>query len=145
MVLLILLLATIVMPVNYRAGTDYGHAHTIFHGLIDAVAGHHHHYDEPLNETPAKPASPFVSAAILLSVHGDRRVESLGFDPANQETDTPKLLRASMPITALASIQALGQLVAALLAETLASPLWSQTLRLVQRAVVVESPPLRRE
>ncbi|MDQ3443710.1 MAG: hypothetical protein M3490_08905 [Chloroflexota bacterium] len=43
MVLLILLLATIVMPVNYRAGTDYGHAHTIFHGLIDAVAGHHHH------------------------------------------------------------------------------------------------------
>ncbi len=142
-VLLTLLLATIVMPVNYRAGTDQAHAHTIFQGLIDAVVGHHHHHDEPVGNVLPEPSSPFAPAAIPLSIHEDGHVEPLSLDSAIQETDAPELLGLSMPITSFASIQALGQLVAALLTGASARPQWGQTPHLLNRAVGVEVPPPR--
>ncbi len=48
MVLVFAAVLTILMPVNYRAGADHVHAHTVFQTWIDAATGrshHHHEYD----------------------------------------------------------------------------------------------------
>lgn len=147
-VLLTLLLATIVMPVDYRAGADVEHPHTIFQGVIDAITGHHHHHhEEPdgargITRVTAT-TSAFVPVGVPLSIVAEPPLQSLHVEAVSQDTDAPELLGASMPITFLASIQALGQLVAALLAGTIARPLWSQAPRLLNRAVGVEIPPPR--
>ncbi|MDQ3654072.1 MAG: hypothetical protein M3457_03185 [Chloroflexota bacterium] len=147
-VLLTLLLATIVMPVNYRAGAEVEHPHTIFQGVIDAITGHHqHHHEEPDNAgrvlSPGATLTPFVPVGVPLSILADSLVQPLKVEAVSQDTDAPELLGVSMPITSLASIHALGQLVAALLAGTIVRPLWSQAPRLLNRAVGVEIPPPR--
>jgi hypothetical protein len=146
--LLTLLLATIVMPVDYRAGAKVEHPHTIFQGVIDAITGHHHHHHEEAETTgpvssPAVTFTPFVPVGVPLSILADPLGQPLQVEAVSQDTDAPELLGVSMPITSLASIQALGQLVAALLAGTIARPLWSQAPRLLNRAVGVDIPPPR--
>lgn len=147
-VLLTLLLATVVMPVNYRAGTEVEHPHTIFQGVIDAITGHHHHHHEEAETTgpdlsPGVTLTPFVRVDLPLSILADPLVQPLHVEALSQDTDAPELLGVSMPITSLASIQGLGQLVAALLAGTIARPLWSAAPRLLNRAVGVDIPPPR--
>lgn len=147
-VLLILLLATIAMPVTYRTGAEVEHPHTIFQGMIDAITGtHHHHHDHPVgaetDDHAAVETSPFVPVGVPLSILENPRLEPPHVDDLNRGTDSPQLPGVSMPITSLASIQSLGLLVAALLAGVADRPLWSQTVRLLNHAVAVESPPPR--
>lgn len=113
-----LLLATIVMPVNYRAGADHEHAHTIFQGMIDAIIGHPHH-------------------------HAGHMIDHDHLDPVSPDPDAPELLGLSMSIISFATIQALGLLVASLLAGAASRPLFSKARRLLTRTVGVEVPPPR--
>jgi len=128
-VLLTLLMATLIMPVNYRAGTETGHSHTIFQGIIDTIVGHpHHHENQEIASTPEprSSVSPFASVAIPLSVlvHTDDAV-SAG-TPTSPEPDLPSLLGLSVPISSTAAIQGLSILIAALLAGFVLRPLWSR-------------------
>ncbi len=122
-VLLILLVATVIMPVDYKAGADREHAHTIFQGVIDAITGHSHHHAHPDDaDTAPPPGLP---------------------DPVRSEPDVPQPLGSSMPITALAAIQDLGLLIAALLAGAIVRPNWSLAAHLLNRCIGVETPPPR--
>jgi hypothetical protein len=142
--LLTLLVATLVMPVNYRAGAADEHAHTIFQGLIDAIVGHPHHHDEATAES-AGPAtartaiSPFgnLSVPLVVQVQAERAAAN------PRSPDAPRLLAFSMPISDTSAIQALGLLVAALLAGEAIRPLWDQRPRLTAWRVAIEPPPPR--
>lgn len=140
--LALLVLATLVMPVNYRAGADREHTHTIFQGLIDTVVGHPHQHGAtaPANDHPSS-ISPFASLAIPLAALVS--ADSPTVSPASSESDTPSLLGLSMPISALSAIQALSLLIAALLAGVSSRPLWQSTVRLLDRAFGEDPPPPR--
>lgn len=145
LVLITLLLATIAMPVTYRAGAEDEHPHTIFQGMLDAITGHHHHHGASTEsvEPAAVELSPFMPVGIPLSILETPRLEPPHVDDLKGDTDAPELLGVSMPITSLASIQSLGLLVAALLAGVARRPLWSQAAHLLNHVVAVESPPPR--
>jgi hypothetical protein len=120
-VLLLLLVATVIMPVDYEAGADRKHAHTISQGVIDAITGHSHHHAHPADPPSGLP------------------------DPLRSEPDVPHLLGSSMPITSLAAVQDLGLLIAALLAGALARPIWRPATHLLNRSIGVETLPPRQE
>lgn len=140
--LAVLVLATLVMPVNYRAGADHAHTHTIFQGLIDTVVGHPHQHGNIAATTERTPAiSPFASLAIPLAALVS--ADSAAVDQTPSESDAPRLLGLSMPISALSAIQALSLLIAALLAGVSTRPLWRTTLRLLDCAFGEDPPPPR--
>jgi hypothetical protein len=145
-VLVVLVVATLVMPVNYRAGADAQHAHTIFQGLIDLMVGHHHHHDSPTgteSDMTRPGVSPFASAAIPLSVLAHTATIAENTDATVPSPDAPQLLGLSIPISSLTAIQSLGLLLAALLAGASARPLWSAMPRLVAWVHGEEPPPPR--
>lgn len=144
LVLGLLVVATLLMPVSYRAGTDQSHPHTIFQGLIDLIAGqpHQHHDGEPHHhhdaDTPHAGQSPLATPPGILEAAGHQ--DDLG--PPG-EPDIPSLLGMSMPISDHATVQALALLLAALLAGDAPRAPWSATRTLAGRAPAVESPPPR--
>jgi hypothetical protein len=146
-VLATLLLATMVMPVNYRAGAEHQHSHTIFQGMIDGIAGHPHQHpgtaDAPANERASKPVSPFVSAAIPLSVLVEAETAIRSDSPAISTPDSPHLLGLSAPITSTSAIIALGFLIATLLAGSIARPWWSHGRPLADWCAGEDPPPPR--
>lgn len=114
-VLLLLLVALVLlMPVNYRAGTDASHPHTIFQGLIDMVTRqpHHHHGDHD----PPRDGADHAGTANL---DGGSETSDPGaaerIEPHLTSPDMPSWLGLSSPIDATAAIHALGALVAAIL------------------------------
>jgi hypothetical protein len=70
----VLVLATLLMPVSYRAGSDISHPHTIFQGLVDLITGepHHHGPAEPVpDRTTVSPFAP-VTAPLSPGVDGQQ-------------------------------------------------------------------------
>ena len=120
--LLVLLLAMLLMPVSYRAGSDREHAHTIFQGMIDAVLGqpHHHHH------------------------HGEDDAHAENDATAEARPDIPNPLGLSTPISSQAAIQILGLLIAGMLTAVAVRPLWADARRLLERAFTEDPPPPRR-
>jgi hypothetical protein len=142
-VLITLLAATLVMPVSYRAGADHAHAHTIFQGLIDTLVGHPHHHGDPVTPVPSDPVSPFTPAGVPLSLLEPHEDAFDRTDAVQTALDVPEQLGLSKPITAQASIQWLGLLIAALLIGAGSRRLFHEVPHLVSRTVGVEIPPPR--
>lgn len=117
--MLALLVALVVlMPVSYRAGTDASHAHTIFQGPIDMMIGQPHHdhgeYDHddaPYNAKHVRTGTAHDESG--MSDQNHRTAEQL--EPSATSPDMPTWLGLSSPIDVVASIHALGALVAAIL------------------------------
>jgi hypothetical protein len=134
----VLVLATVLMPVSYRAGSDSAHPHTVFQGVIDLLSGHpHHHTVEPVNSAPASALFSPLPTSLLLAVSHVDRVAT----PA--EPDIPELLGLSVPISALAAIQELRLLLLALLSSVVIGRIWTAHRSLVAIPSPVESPPPR--
>lgn len=143
LVLVTLLLATVVMPVNYRAGADHAHAHTIFQGLIDLIAGHPHHHGDHHAGPQADTVSPFAPVGVPLSVLSVPEIDPERRELLTATPDAPELLGLSMPISAFAAIQGLGQAFTAPPSEASAPPAWAKPPHLASRTVGVEIPPPR--
>jgi hypothetical protein len=146
-VLTILLLATMVMPVNYRAGADHQHSHTIFQGMIDAITGHpHHHHNEHEDSAgeQARPSlSPFSPVAIPLTVIIEAETAIASDTLATSIPDSPHLLGLSTPISASAAIAGLGILIATMLAGSILRPWWSPGRPLADWCSGEDPPPPR--
>ncbi len=136
----LLIVATLVMPVSYRAGSDTAHAHTVFQGLIDLIAGHQHHHDGEDVAASQSPASmlfsPLPPSLLIAANHVDQIASTA--DP-----DVPEILGMSVPISALAAIQGLRLLVLALLASIVVGRLWGQIPVLMAIQLAIETPPPR--
>jgi hypothetical protein len=142
--LLLLFVATLVMPVNYKAGAQDEHAHTIFQGLIDAISGHAHHHASDAAEQPQPVSiSPFTNPAIPLKAVIEADLAQEAAVATSPVTDEPTLLALSMPILAVAAVQSLGLLVAAALAGVAGRSLWAQRPRLTAWCRTLEPPPPR--
>lgn len=142
-VLLGMALATFLSPVTYRAGAEHGHAHTIVQGVVDSISGqpHSHGSGDGPNDAGRLSHTPFSSAAIPLSI-----LIAMGGSPgaaALSEPDAPRFLGLSMPISSFSAIEALGTLIASLLAGGTVRPIWADTRRLLDRTFSVEPPPPR--
>ena len=136
----LLLLATLLMPIEYRAGSSEAHTHTIYQGVVDAVTGHTHHHDGDDSEpTAGITISPFSALTIPLSTSGDAT------GPAQEPSlpDEPSILGLSTPILASAAILALRHLVMALLSGDTPQPGWARRYRLQGWMPGAESPPPR--
>lgn len=136
----VLLLATLLMPIEYRAGSSEAHTHTIYQGVVDAITGHAHHHAGDDSEPPAGiTISPFSALTIPLST------SSATTDPVEEPAlpDEPSILGLSAPILASAAILALGLLVIALLSGGTCQPEWARRHRLQGWIPRAESPPPR--
>jgi len=139
--LVLLLAATLVMPIQYKAGAPDEHAHTVFQGLIDAISGYpHHHAGDTAEQRRPTPVSPFANPAIPLQAMIDADLDSTSPSPV---TDVPALLALSMPILAMTAVQALGLLVAAALARVADRDPWDRPARLTGWCRPLEPPPPR--
>jgi len=137
-VLGILVVATLLMPVSYRAGTEQSHLHTIFQGLIDLIAGEPHHHGA---DTAQAARSPFAPLTVPLGLLSDTNHQD---DLATSgEPDIPRMLGISMPISDHTTIQALAMLIATILGGGAARAPWTAVRTLAGRATLVEHPPPR--
>lgn len=136
----LLLLATLLMPIEYRAGSSEAHTHTIFQGVVDAITGHtHHHAGDSTDPAPGSAISPFSALTIPLST------ANVASGPAEEPSlpDEPSILGLSTPILASAAILALGLLVMTLLSGGTRHPEWARRDRLQGWIPGAESPPPR--
>jgi hypothetical protein len=138
-VLCVLLLATLMMPVSYRAGTGSSHAHTIFQTMIDAVTGTPHSHGEPILQPEYVTPSPFAPLALPLTA---LVMTDTTLDPA-AEPDTPVMLQLTSPISATAAIQLLALIVASMLLFSPYRPTWSSLRTLRPRQHRIDTPPPR--
>lgn len=136
LVLGMLVLATLMMPVNYRAGTDLAHSHSVFQSIIDTVTGHtHHHANEP-TVTKLAP-SPFAPAALPLASAAQPA-------PTSSEGDVASILAsAPAPVSPFSAMQLLGLLVAGLMMMAAFARHWPVRLRPSSLSLPIEIPPPR--
>lgn len=149
-------LLMLLMPISYRAGTETSHAHTIFQGIVDAIAGRsHHHPGDTRSRKAGSPAlSPFAPATVPLgSLMFDHAVAPRGAPDrdlvegdattAPGAPDIPAQLGLSSPIESTSAIHELGSLVALLLAGAVRTSHWGQVNRLFQICLTQDPPPPR--
>ena len=138
-VLCLLALATLMMPVSYRAGTDSSHTHTIFQVMIDAVSGTPHTHGEPAHQPARLTPSPFAPLSVPLTA---RVLTDATVDPG-AEPDTPVMLQLASPISDTSAIQMLALIVAGLLLFNPQRPTWASPR--LPRALTnrIETPPPR--
>lgn len=129
---------TLLMPVNYRAGTDHAHAHTTFQLWIDAATGqsHHHHGDKDQQH-------------VARSAHGSNAhrhtdvVVTIGDAPASEQPDTAEPVSSHMPVQHANAIGALGVLIALLSVVSVLRSCWPGGRRLTGVAHLLDPPPPR--
>ncbi len=138
-VLCLLMLATLMMPVSYRAGTGSSHPHTIFQVMIDAISGTPHTHGEPVHQPERHTPSPFapLSVPLAAAVQADARV-----DPA-AESDTPVMLQLTSPISDTSAIQLLALIVAGMLLFGPYRPTWASLRAPRPMPNRIETPPPR--
>ncbi len=159
---------TLLMPVDYRAGTDQAHAHATFQIWIDAAPGrsHHHHGDAEHHHqgqvitvvsipTPFVPARDVSHAAHTSTVHGTPVIHQdhdhgvpgveivVGDAPVSKQPDVPEPVTTYMPIQHANVLGALGTLIALLSAGTVRRPFWTRDRRLTGVVRLVDPPPPR--
>lgn len=131
-----LVVATLMMPVNYRAGTDLIHSHSVFQTIIDAVSGHAHNHANDPSGTQLVP-SPFAPAALPLASAAQPMPSSSDGDVASVLSSAPA------PVSPFTAIQLLGLLVAGLMLVAAHSRHWPVRLRPASQALRIEIPPPR--
>lgn len=139
-VLVVLALATLLMPVNYRAGADTSHPHTILQGLVDVIVGEPHRHDPGESGPPRPVVSPFAPVTAPLDLLASTAASEAA---SAAEPDVPVMLGMSMPISSMSAIAALALLLAALLAGTGIVPPWTIAQALRARGPAQEPPPPR--
>ena len=160
MVLAVAVGLMVLMPVNYRAGTDQAHPHTTFQLWIDAATGQSHHHDEMdhqqrVADAVHAPADAATSPArqtnghILLSAHDGHDPGTmdvaviLGDAPASQQPDTAEPVTSHRPLQHASVLDALGTLIALLSTGTIRRPLWASHRRLAGVVCLLDPPPPR--
>lgn len=114
---------TILMPADYRAGTDHVHTHSIFQIWIDAATGHSHHHHKHHHD------------------HGDALAGS--DTPMFVDADTAEPVTSHMPIQHADVLGALSVLIALLLAGASLRPVWRGDARLTGVCHRLDPPPPR--
>lgn len=138
-VLCLLVLATLMMPVSYRAGTDASHPHTIFQVMIESVTGTPHTHGEPTRQPGRLTPSPFAPLTVPLTA---RVLTDATVDPAS-EPDTPVMLQLTSPISDTSAIQLLALIVAGLLLFSPYRPTWVSPRAPRPMPNRIETPPPR--
>jgi len=145
----------LLMPMNYRAGTDLAHPHAFFQGILDTFSGTaHHHGDADVTTTSTSPAttastalSPFTAAAIPLeaaaaaSDHHETVTPDLRSAP--DVVDAPAVTDQKAPAELGATIAALGMLLALVFTSHAIRRLWFATTSLTGIATPIDAPPPR--
>lgn len=153
----------LLMPVNYRARADHVHAHSTFQIWIDAATGHLHHHDRESGRTgqrretnvvsipdPVGPIEVFPNLvqtrtdySVLSTIGSTENGSIVGDAPASQQPDAPHPITTLVPIQDTRAMQALGVLIAFLLAGSARRLLWVSDRRLAGIASRLEPPPPR--
>lgn len=136
---------TLLMPVNYRAGTDYAHAHTIFQIWIDAASGRsHHHVQNEQVDAGHETSNADAHALQLPHVHAPNgEAVILGDASVTQQPDNAEPVTTSMPIQHANSLGVLSVLIAMLLADIARRPQWANGRRLFGVVRIPDPPPPR--
>jgi len=149
----------LLMPANYRAGTDVAHPHAFFQEWLDELTGRPHthaadimdHHPAATTDVPAPSStvSPFLAADIPLAAaadaaNGDRSTDRAEAPSrATASSDTPFLTDFSPPLDQGSAIAMIGLLVAMLLVASARRQRWFTGERLTSIAAQLEPPPPR--
>ena len=146
----------LLMPANYRAGTEVAHPHAFFQEWLDELTGrpHTHAADHhPATTTdmpvPASSVSPFLAADIPLAAAADAAIGDRSTHRADApygataSPDTPFLTDFSPPLDQGSAIAVIGLLVAMLLIASARRQRWFTGERLTSIAALLEPPPPR--
>ena len=132
---------TLLMPVNYRAGTDHAHPHTAFQLWVDVATGHSHQDDDNWDR-PQRVTGVAAPAVESTSARKQETIELSQPPLHGKQADTVEPLTSHMTLQYPNLLGALSALIALMEGGT-ARPLWFGPQRLTGLVHRLDPPPPR--
>jgi hypothetical protein len=137
-------LLVMLMPTNYRAGTETPHAHAFFQEMIDLVVGHTHEHGEPIGtvHTHADDNGASHSHSYTLGIGSPSVVAAI--TTTSSAPDVPHVSELTPSVEKANAILILATLLSAFgIAGWRRRALWSPERALQAVVHLVEAPPPR--